>query len=206
MKTNLFTQENIFSTLGIDINQDKFYIDFESSDIDDTWSNDFVSYLNIHSKDDHSHIFSSEHYEDGDLLSIKIQLKTFIVDDRFIIPCLPIYNKKVKKVVDLVNHYMKLFIIDYNIKKFDVNDCFFINLNVEYSNAGSLEIVSINSINTKVYKHYDCFADCIELDLEEYINNILKPLGISHLAISSDIDHIVELLKMQSLVEEMYDI
>lgn len=203
MNSNIFNQANIFSVLGIEINQDNFYINFESSDEDDTWSNDFASSLDITTQKDEKNVFMSYQHEDNELLTIKLELNTFIVNNQ-LVPCIPINNIQVQKAIDLINKYMKLFMVTYHITEFHRYDEFVLNLNIECSNECSLKIIKVSSINTEVYKNYDCYSESIEFNLEDYINNLLKPMGIECLNEDSDIDQLIELFKMQELVEEMY--
>jgi len=203
MKNNVFTCANIFSMLGIEINRDNFYIKFETSDEDGTWSNDFVSSLDITTRKNEKNVFMSYQHEDNELLAIKLELKTFIVNNQ-LEPCIPISNIQVQKAINLINKYMKLFIVTYNITKFHRYDEFVLNLNIECSNESSLKIIKVSSINTEVYKNYDCYSESIEFNLEEYINNLLEPMGIDGLDEASDVEQLIELFKMQELVEEMY--
>ena len=112
-------------------------------------------------------------------------------------------NPMIKNTITLINQYIKVFMGIYIVKEFNHRDKIKLNLDIEYSNEDHLKIIKVTSNGTELFKYYDCYADIVEIDIEDFVNDLLDVIDIKKLEINSDVAHIIELLKMQELVDEM---
>lgn len=112
-------------------------------------------------------------------------------------------NPEIKTAMYLINQYIKIFMAIYTVDAFCKEDTIMLRLKIDYTRDSGLKITKVTSAYTGLFKHYSWYSELIEIEIEPYINQLLNKVGIDCLTPDIDIDHTIELLKMQDLITEM---
>lgn len=195
---NILTTEKMISVLEIDTNDD---LDISLSKEHNMC--DASSMLMINSKEKNRELLLAFNFEHVDDISTLFEIEALLEPDGLIVLPVSINNSLFKKAIDLINKYMKVFMAIYTVDQFTAGDSVQVNIKVDYCYQENIKIIKVSSISTALCKYYSWYSGCIEIGIEDYINKLLNKINISHLDENSDIAHVIELLKMQDLIDEM---
>lgn len=196
--TLVFTEDNMLSILGIEINDD-FDVEFFQEDSYDH----MTSSLSVTGKEKQSYGLSVNNFETANKISSTLEFEALLSPDGVVSAFVPMNNPKIKSALYLINQYIKVFMAIYTVDEFNKCDSFMLHLNIEYSKDEKLEIINVTSAYTELFKYYTWHSALIEIEIEPYINKLLNTVGIECLDEDTDIDHAIELIKMQDLIIEM---
>lgn len=198
----VFTEKKMISIFGFDIN-DNIDVEFCRDDAevfqDGDW-HDVSSSLSIMEKTKASYGISINNFEEKNKIYSIMEFESILSPDGIVTALVPMNNPKIKSALYLINQYIKVFMAIYSVDEFNKYDSFMLKFSVKYNK--DLEIINVTS-TTDLFKFYSWHHDLVEIEIESYINNLLNHVGIECLTNDIDIDHTIELLKMQDLIAEM---
>lgn len=204
MKT-VFTAKKMISIFGFEINETidvEFCKDEAEVFQDDDW-HEVSSSLSIMAKNKASYSMSINNFEENNKIYSIMEFEAILSPDGDVTSLVPMNNPEIKTAMYLINQYVKIFMAIYTVDTFCKEDTVMLRLKIDYTRDRGLNITKVTSAYTGIFKHYSWYSELIEIEIEPYINHLLNNIGIDYLTPDIDINHTIELLKMQDLVTEM---
>ena len=204
MKT-VFSAKKMISIFGFKIN-DNIDVEFCRDDAEVFQDNDWhevSSSLSIMEKTKASYGIAINNFEEKNKIYSIMEFESILSPDGNVTALVPMNNPEIKTAMYLINQYIKIFMAIYTVDTFCKEDTIMLRLKVDYTNDSGLKITKVTSAYTELFKHYSWYSEFIEIEIEPYINQLLNKVGIECLTNDIDIDHTIELLKMQDLITEM---
>jgi len=193
-----FTAKKMISIFGLEINDN---IDVEFCK-DDDW-HEVSSSLSIMAKDKASYCMAINNFQENNKIYSIMEFEAILSPDGTVTALVPMNNPEIKTAMYLINQYIKIFMAIYTVDVFCKEDTIMLSLKIDYTRDSGLNITKVTSAYTGLFKHYSWHSELIEIEIEPYINQLLNKVGIDCLTPDIDMDHTIELLKMQDLITEM---
>ena len=194
----VFTAKKMISIFGLEINDN---IDVEFFQDDDC--HEVSSSLSIMAKDKASYCMAINNFQENNKIYSIMEFEAILSPDGTVTALVPMNNPEIKTAMYLINQYIKIFMAIYTVDVFCKEDTIMLSLKIDYTRDSGLNITKVTSAYTGLFKHYSWHSELIEIEIEPYINQLLNKVGIYCLTPDIDIDHTIELLKMQDLITEM---
>lgn len=192
---SFFNKENMLSILGIEIDKNH-NVEF----IPESYGLNTTSYLVITLKDNETSSLFIENIETDNYLLSTFEVEPKLSSIGTLTLPLTINHPKIKDAIHLVNQYIKVFMAIYPVETFNNQDHLTLTFHIEYTQK--LEISNVTVVS-ELFKYYSWYSGAIVIIIEHYINSLLNCIEMDCINTDSDIDKIIELLKMQDLVTEM---
>ena len=200
-----FTAKKMISIFGLEID-DNIDVEFCRDDAevfqDDDW-HEVSSSLSIMAKDKASYCMAINNFEENNKIYSIMEFEAILSPDGTVTALVPMNNPEIKTAMYLINQYIKIFMAIYTVDVFCKDDTIMLSLKIDYTRDSGLNITKVTSAYTGLFKQYRWHSELIEIEIEPYINQLLNKVGIDCLTPDIDIDHTIELLKMQDLITEM---
>ena len=204
MKT-VFNAKKMISIFGFEIN-DNIDVEFckDEAEVfqDDDW-HEVSSSLSIMEKTKASYGININNFEEKNKIYSIMEFESILSPDGTVTSLVPMNNPEIKTAMYLINQYIKIFMAIYTVDAFCKEDTIMLRLKIDYTRDSGLKITKATSAYTELFKHYSRYSEFIEIELAPHTNQLLNKVGIDCLTPDIDIDHTIELLKMQDLITEM---
>lgn len=205
-KQFIFSSENIISTLNMNIEKD-FDVRFEEA----FNSYGAASVFTIDHKDHERYCFMAETFENDKTPNLIASFDIFSSNDGDFKPLVEISHPKFKKLLSLVNRYIKVFMIILGHKKNDNSPTINIDMDVKYvkSKSGELTLTDI-SLNSLIMNSIIIIRSLDEVtkmniaqNIENIVDNYLKEIGVTNIDNHTNFEELLNLVKMQKTVDDM---
>jgi len=200
-----FTEDNIMSTLGIEL-EEHLYMEIIGSGLKEKAilmvSSDkiFIPFSNLTGE------FKLED-KDNPIIVMSVKVKRTSIGKPYT-PSIGIKNPAINKIMAIGNQHLDVFTKVNNIKGLyqepHKEDIVFFTFDCHYKIIdNTLVLVELVYKSTCFIRTYDDHIKNRRFDVQDIINNILLLLGVDCIDESTNIEEIVELIIKQLLVEEM---
>jgi hypothetical protein len=205
-KQFIFSSDNIISTLNMNIDKD-FDVRFEES----FNRSGAVSVFTIDHKDHERDCFMAETFENDKNPNLIASFDIFSSNDGDFKPLVEILHPKFKKLLSLVNRYIKVFMIILGHKEIDNSPTITIHMDVKYviSESGELTLTDI-SLNSLIMNSIIIIRSLGEVtkmsiakNIENVVDNYLKKIGVTNIDNHTNFEELLNLVKMQKTVDDM---
>ena len=197
----IFTAENIISTLDIDIAK-YFKFDFK-----ETFNNfGATSTFRIDNKAASRYCFISENFENDDVPNLIASFDVVSINGGDFKPLVEIKHPQFKKMMSLVNRYIKVFRIIYGSEKISYVPTINLHIAVKYATSenGELMLTDISLISLIIIRSLDEVTKFnIEENIENIVDNYLKKIGFNNIDKNTNFEELLSLVKMQKTVDDM---
>ena len=200
-----FTEDNIMSTLGIEL-EEHLYMEIIGSALKEK---DILMVSSDKIPIPFSHLtgYFKLDEKDNPIIGMRIKGKRTSIGKPYI-PSIEIKNPAINKIMAIGNRHLDVFTVVNNIKGLyqepHKEDIVFFNFDCHYKIIdNTLVLVELVYKSTYFIRTYDDYTKNRRFEVQDIINNILLLLGVDCIDESTNIEEIVKLIIKQLLVEEM---
>lgn len=198
----VFSAENIISTLGINI-QDDYDINFEPDpEAIDITSRFFINKKGV-TPSGYSSFFASDNFENSDNPGYVALLHTKLTQDGVVTLKLNAESSKMTSLMNIVNHYLKLFMIIDGRTGFYASETVNLQIMTHYKHTDVLELIDIQLYNMVLYSVFETNYERKEINIDYVVNQFISKIGFEKINVDTDIDSLTTLVKMQKTLEAM---
>jgi hypothetical protein len=196
-RQNIFTSENIISTLGIKID-DSLECELDYSNGSFAIASKFL----VKNKNNDDVYFEADNYEDTAAPCFLGRVKTVLDKNGQVTTAIDIDNEQMKTIVKVCNRYLKVYRLMYDIKEFGVDDTVYLSFLADYLSFSPLTLEKLTCSRISLVSNHMAYGP-LETNVNAFVNEFLGDLNIKFLDENTDMDALYPLVEMQKTIKHM---